>query len=412
MGGNMRNILIILFITFLFLNCLAYEWIEIGDFNEPTWKYFNDEENDIQAVGVDEGLYLNINGNWESYFHGYLRVYDIADLNSENLLVTDAGSSNSAGLRKFNLETLEFSRVLWAWYGYKILHCNENYYYIARRYGHSVNGLDWTIYDYWNDDFVYSLAVFENHVIVATENNVYISEDSGITFIPAEPEVPNIADLVYNCNGVLYARTPYDFEESIIYVSYDYGVSWSELFTDTYIGRIGVDSAGRLFVGWRGYPEDYSGIAYWDEQSQELIYLNDNLPNMEINRIQPYEYNGTPSVICCTQEGIYYLTDYVSNNDNEISVESIVKLSNYPNPFNPETTIRYQLPNNGKVELAIYNLKGQKVKQLVSDQLSAGQHSIVWNGKDSNDKRVSSGIYFYKMKTDNHEETKKMILLK
>jgi len=321
----MRNVCIILFHIFLFLNCNAYEWIEMGDFNEPIWKYYNDEEDNIQVVGVDDGLYLNTNGNWESYCHGNLRVYDIADLNSENLLVTDAGFSMSAGLRKFDIETHEFSIILWAWYGYKILHCNDNYYYIAHRYLHSLNGLDWNIYDYWNDDFVYALAVFENHVVVATENNVYFSEDEGITFSPVEPDVTNIAELVFNCNGILYGRTPYDFEDSIIRVSYDYGVSWSELFNDTYIGCIGVDSVGRLFVGWRGFPEDYSGIAYWDEQAQELVYLNDTLPNLEINRIQPYVHDGNPSVICCTQEGLYYLTDYVSSNGNEISVEQNIK---------------------------------------------------------------------------------------
>jgi len=87
-------------------------------------------------------------------------------------------------------------------------------------------------------------------------------------------------------------------------------------------------------------------------------------------------------------------------------------MQNYPNPFNPTTTINYQLPVDSKIELAIYNLQGQRVKQLVSDQLSAGQHSVIWNGKDKNNKQVSSGIYFYKLKTGNFEETKKMILMK
>jgi hypothetical protein len=100
-------------------------------------------------------------------------------------------------------------------------------------------------------------------------------------------------------------------------------------------------------------------------------------------------------------------------NDDVIIQPTLCKLyQNYPNPFNPETTISYQLPENGKVELTIYNLKGQKVKQLVSDQLSAGQHSVVWNGKDDNGKPVSSGIYFYKLKSGNFEKTKKMILMK
>ena len=85
---------------------------------------------------------------------------------------------------------------------------------------------------------------------------------------------------------------------------------------------------------------------------------------------------------------------------------------NYPNPFNPTTTINYSLKEDSKVSLNIYNIKGQKVKQLVSDQLSAGQHSAIWNGKDDNGKSVSSGIYFYKLKTENYEKTKRMVLLK
>ncbi len=87
-------------------------------------------------------------------------------------------------------------------------------------------------------------------------------------------------------------------------------------------------------------------------------------------------------------------------------------LNAFPNPFNPTTTINYSLNENSKVSLNIYNIQGQKVKQLVNDHLSAGQHSVIWNGKDDNSKFVSSGIYFYKLKTANFENTKRMILLK
>jgi len=86
--------------------------------------------------------------------------------------------------------------------------------------------------------------------------------------------------------------------------------------------------------------------------------------------------------------------------------------SNHPNPFNPTTTINYSLKENANVSINIYNIKGQKVNQLVSDQLSAGRHSVVWDGRDENNRSVSSGIYFYKLKTANFEKTKKMILLK
>ena len=87
-------------------------------------------------------------------------------------------------------------------------------------------------------------------------------------------------------------------------------------------------------------------------------------------------------------------------------------LHNYPNPFNPTTTISYQLPENSEVELTIYNLKGQKVQTLVNEVLPAGNNSVIWNGKDSNDKRVGSGIYFYKLKAGDYEKVRKMVLLK
>jgi len=85
---------------------------------------------------------------------------------------------------------------------------------------------------------------------------------------------------------------------------------------------------------------------------------------------------------------------------------------NSPNPFNPETKIKFDLKNDAHVNLEIYNMRGQKVKQLISDKLSAGQHSAIWNGKDDNNKTVSSGIYFYKFKTGDYQATKKMLLLK
>ncbi len=110
----------------------------------------------------------------------------------------------------------------------------------------------------------------------------------------------------------------------------------------------------------------------------------------------------------------YLEVDYipVSISDNLIQ-KAIINLPNYPNPFNPTTIISFSVTQNSDfVKLEIYNVKGQKVKQLVSSQLSAGQHSVEWDGKDENNQSVTSGIYFYKLQTNGFSQTKKMILAK
>ena len=85
---------------------------------------------------------------------------------------------------------------------------------------------------------------------------------------------------------------------------------------------------------------------------------------------------------------------------------------NSPNPFNPETRINFDLKEDWQVNLEIYNIKGQKVRTLINNQLSAGWHSIIWNGKDDNNKPVSSGIYFYKIMAGEFQATRKMLLMK
>ena len=89
-----------------------------------------------------------------------------------------------------------------------------------------------------------------------------------------------------------------------------------------------------------------------------------------------------------------------------------VSLSNYPNPFNPSTTISYSLPQEGKVSLKIYNVKGQLVKQLIDGSQPEGYYEVVWNGKDNAGRSVASGIYYYRINACGKTINKKMLLLK
>ena len=85
---------------------------------------------------------------------------------------------------------------------------------------------------------------------------------------------------------------------------------------------------------------------------------------------------------------------------------------NYPNPFNPETVIRYQTIENGYVELAIFNLLGEKVRVVLNEIQSAGAYEVRWNGTDNNKNPLSSGIYLYRLTSGAFNYTKKMILLR
>ncbi|MGH8004458.1 MAG: T9SS type A sorting domain-containing protein [Limisphaerales bacterium] len=85
---------------------------------------------------------------------------------------------------------------------------------------------------------------------------------------------------------------------------------------------------------------------------------------------------------------------------------------NFPNPFNPSTEIRFRLDQPAAVELAVYNVLGQKIKTLVSGNFPAGEHSAAWNGRDERGRVLSSGVYFYRLRSENRVLTRRMVLIK
>ena len=134
----------------------------------------------------------------------------------------------------------------------------------------------------------------------------------------------------------------------------------------------------------------------WDLLHNERIWDGDG-NGVAIIDMGCYEF-GAPPVVCIE----YPIIEIIDE----------INLSNYPNPFNPETKIVFNLPEECNVKLEIYNIKGQKVKTLLDCYMSPGRSEMIWNGKDGNGKLVSSGIYFYKLKAGDYREVKKMVLLK
>lgn len=135
-------------------------------------------------------------------------------------------------------------------------------------------------------------------------------------------------------------------------------------------------------------------LIVWTDQCVENILDGDGM-----------QYNA----IC----GQLYDFSTLSNDESTIPYSHSYQLSNFPNPFNPTTTIEFSIQKDSKVDLSIYNTKGQLVKNLLNDINPAGDHNILWKGVDESGKPVSSGVYFYKLNVNGKTiAVKKCLLLK
>jgi len=109
---------------------------------------------------------------------------------------------------------------------------------------------------------------------------------------------------------------------------------------------------------------------------------------------------------------IYYTGNITSTTSGAPVPKTYQLMQNFPNPFNPETTIRYHLPERSNVTLQIFNITGKSVITLVNWQQNPGEKAIQWNGKDSRGKQAASGLYFYRLRANGFEKVRKLTLLR
>jgi hypothetical protein len=99
--------------------------------------------------------------------------------------------------------------------------------------------------------------------------------------------------------------------------------------------------------------------------------------------------------------------------DSELPDAAHNKLSqNFPNPFNPTTTIRYSTARDGRVGLIVFNVKGQRVRTLVDETRPSGNYTAVWDGRNDGGRTVATGVYFYRLTAGSFTEVRKMVLLR
>lgn len=174
--------------------------------------------------------------------------------------------------------------------------------------------------------------------------------------------------------------------------------------TETIQVETGVDGA----LAAISYEGTLYGRAYADEGGTAIITLTEEITDGQTLElvITAHNYLVYENVITVANTNIIH--------DNiDLDVPNFRLNRNYPNPFNPSTTISFTLPEQTAVELAVYDLEGNLVKTLISDIKSSGYHAEKWNGTDNDGKTVGSGMYIYRIETDSgFSQSNKMLLLK
>ena len=153
------------------------------------------------------------------------------------------------------------------------------------------------------------------------------------------------------------------------------------------------------------YPIPYRDIA---------VEAFRNVPgNNATIRFSVWAYDGTDSLKINGEDRVLYVNryEYLQVDDNGIP-NAFALHGNYPNPFNPTTQIRFDLPYKGNVNIHIYNMLGQKVKVFSMPNTPPGRHAITWNGTNQKGQALSAGVYLYQMISEDFVKTRKMILLK
>jgi len=110
------------------------------------------------------------------------------------------------------------------------------------------------------------------------------------------------------------------------------------------------------------------------------------------------------------------------SDDDTVGVVFVTGLmGNFPNPFNPVTSIQFSIGNVGNVKnvenvenvnIDVYNIRGQRVRSLVNEEFPVGEYSVVWDGRDEDGRNVGSGVYLYQMRAGEYTETRRMVLMK
>ncbi|MDZ7722704.1 MAG: T9SS type A sorting domain-containing protein [candidate division KSB1 bacterium] len=250
--------------------------------------------------------------------------------------------------------------------------------------------------------------------------------DQGASQLNYQWSVDGVPEPV-NTNRFSFYSTKYARGDHIIKVIVTDGISSDSLTWNTVVTKVELSA-------FEAQSLPFEGIQLVWETANEVNNAGFNVLRSN-SEAGPFE-KVNPRLIPASPKGHYTFTDstaagghtfYYKLEDQSISgysnqseairvkaefPEEYKLLQNFPNPFNPETNIRFQLPEKSDTRISIYNIRGQLVRTLVNSKLAPGYYELSWNGKNNQNMQVASGVYYYRFQSNDYQAIKKMVLLK
>ncbi len=259
-------------------------------------------------------------------------------------------------------------------------------------------------------------AVGDYYFAIVVGAGLFISKDAGATWANENPSSPLTG--VYNYNGVIYGMSgngvfKFDFGNDT-WTAFNSGFPSDGAFywvtSMTHIGNTIFTSGVSILANFSSvHSSSDNGISWVEPDNTNLPSPNSAGSYFHITANSSnvfYYYYGLADA---DKRGLYTTThNAVTSVEKSDGLPENYSLSqNYPNPFNPSTTIQFSIPETEHVSLKIFDSVGREVKSLVNDNLGAGVYSIDFNAGN-----LSSGVYFYRLKTGRFQETRKLTLIK
>jgi len=306
---------------------------------------------------------------------------------------------------------------------------DQNTGYVVGRYGGSSPNYNYAIYKTTNGGSTWSQTTgakelmsihfgnTTNGVAVGKGGNILYTIDGGSTWTAATSPAPSQWNHV---RFVTSTKVLAISDTGKLIVSTDAGKTWAlhsqtpTTYSAYNFNKIYVKDAQNIYIcGYRSKPVLRGTLIYSNDGGNTFTDLSDTTVfqnNLVDFTIDPA---GNMWAISPSASAIYSTKQVTGISEISYNLpESYELMQNYPNPFNPTTTIEWKMNQKGKVEIKVFDVLGKEIKSLVNEIKDAGTYKVTWDGTNNNGKTVSTGIYYYMLKSNNFVDVKKMVLLK